>query len=277
MVVLLSLAMGTPSVYSQPPAHAARPEAPGDLPASLHAYFPPASPAPLFLLAMHKMNTPLSGLVADLFEHDAAGMQANYLDFKLAYTEAAALVPEWKDQFPQAPVDELGAALPSGDPARVMPAVEKLAGTCHSCHVKNMVPVQQKYSWPSFKGISLHDPITKEDMDFVRLMVFLNTNFSAVETSLKQGQPENARSNWQAFRARFGVLRESCEACHDSPRTYFVDPGMEARLEQMTQALAATTIDQAAVAGLGQSIGQESCRGCHLVHVPAAYSPVAAH
>ena len=277
LVSLCLLLAGTYPALAQSPVHDATREGAHALPATLDALFPPTSPMPVFLLAMHKMNTPLAAMSADLMERDAEGVQADLAAFKSAYAEAQALVPEWKDRFPQAPVDELEAALKAANPVAALPAFEKIGKVCHDCHVPYMVPVQQKYHWPSFKGIALQDPVSKEELDFVRLMQYLNMSFSAVEADLSQGQVDNARRQWQAFVARFQTLKESCEACHDSPRTYFVDAGVEATLDSMTQALAAATIDPAAVGQLGQTVGTRSCQGCHLVHMPAAYSLLAAH
>lgn len=267
--VLLLLALHPHHALGQSPE---RPGSASSLPASLDALYPPKAEGPVWLLAMHGMNLPLAGIVVDLNEGDKDGMTADYERFKAEYETTAGLVPEWRDQFDMEPILALGDALKGGDAGTIMAAVEKVGATCHHCHLATMVPVQQKYHWPDFKMISAHDPLSGRDLDFVGLMQMLNGTFSGIAVDLQQGQIENARRQGQAFAALFASMKETCEACHDAERAYYVDARVQSMVDDLGAALSEAEVDPAVVADLSRKIGAENCTACHLVHLPAAYS-----
>jgi cytochrome c556 len=173
------------------------------------------------------------------------------------------------------PVEELGRIVPTGDPGEVLAAMGKVGAVCHHCHLATMVPVQLKYHWPDFGAISVHDPVTGAELDYAGFMQMLNASLTGVAMDLGQRQPENARSQLAALRSRMGALRESCDACHDTERAYFVDERIDSLLADMERTLDVSASDPTVVATLTQRIGKESCYRCHLVHLPAAYSPLA--
>jgi len=242
------------------------------LPTSLDNLYPPKAATPLFLIAKIDMATRFSGIVGDLFENDPANAQANYESFRNQYVEMANMVPEWRDGFPLGPVDELGAAMKAGDQPRVMAAMEAVGSVCHSCHLENMARVQQKYHWGDFGSLSLTDPLTGQDVSFAQLMLFIEFSLSGVAVNVEQGQKENALRQLDGFRARFAAFKESCEACHDSERKYFVDENIAGMVDRLAAQLEQETLDPRAIGEQLQGIGQESCSKCHLVHIPAAYA-----
>lgn len=242
------------------------------LPASLDKLFPPSSPAPLLLLAMHEMNQTLSGTVCDLFENDGENARTNMARFRDAYIRASELVPEWEGRFPVAPVDDLEAAVRTGDPGSVMPVMDKLDAVCHSCHVAFMAAVQQKYHWDSFASLSVTDPATEAQLAYKQFKLMMNTDMAGIGNDLAQGQIENARHHADAFSQKFATLKEICTACHDSGRTYYVSDDVTGMIETLRAALDAEQPDAAKVGQLLQGIGQESCFKCHLVHIPSALS-----
>lgn len=240
------------------------------LPASLDNFYPPQSDAPLYYIAMMDLTTPFSGIVVDLFENDLENARSNFDRFKLKYIEVSKMVPEWQSEYALAPVEELAAAMETGDPAKIMPAFAKVDRVCHTCHMKTMAPVQFKYRWGDFGAISLTDPLTNEDIIFSRLMQLVATNLTGIGIDTEQEQQTNAMKQLEAFRLRFETLKESCEACHDSERKYFVDESVTSLFDDLKLRLSAETVEAGAVGGLLQSIGQESCAKCHLVHAPSA-------
>lgn len=241
------------------------------LPASLDGLYPPKAPRPVLFVAMHELNAALTGIVVDITEDDRAGAVANVDILTNRYPEAARLVPEWESLYPKEPVAELARIVPEGDPEQIMAAVAKVGAVCHSCHLQSMVPVQQKYHWPDFAGTTVRDPVTGIEIDYPAFMQMLNAGLTGVAMDLGQGQLDNARGQLAAFGSRMEALRESCDNCHDTERSYFVDTHIENLLAEMRQVLETTVPDAAAVATLSRRIGQESCTGCHLVHMPAAY------
>ncbi len=118
------------------------------LPSSLENLFPPKADEPVFLFMMLGMSTSFSGILVDLFENDVENALENFEKFKKQYFEISKMVPEWTDAFPNEPIDGLSDALATGDQQIIMPSFEKVGKVCHDCHIKNMVPVQQKYHWP---------------------------------------------------------------------------------------------------------------------------------
>ena len=243
----------------------------GPLPASLDNYFPPKAQAPIWLIEMFALASPLESIDVDLQQGDIAGAKANYTAFKTQYAKMAEMVPEWKTRFPMAPVEALGKALESGDPKQVGPAMGQVGQVCGSCHLANQTKAFVKYHWPDFEALKLTDPVSKESVAWVDYMRAMAGAFTGISNDLQQGQVDNARKNFDAFSARIkGLEKEGCVKCHNTPRTYFVDPASLAMVDKLGQALKASPPDAKAIAELGGAIGNETCMKCHLVHVPAA-------
>ncbi len=242
------------------------------LPSSLDALYPPEAEQPIFLFKKLGMATSFSGIVSDLMENDPENAQANFARFKAQYAELSELVPEWKGGFPPGPIEELGAALATGDQGKVMAAYEKVGGVCHHCHAANMPKVQHRYEWPDFYSIKITDPLTGEEVGFSQLKQYLQTNFGGIIVNIEQGQRENAQRQLQGFNARFQALKEVCLNCHQAEPKYYVDDGVQALVDDIGQTLGEAPVDPKKVEVLWQAIGNESCHKCHLVHSPAALS-----
>ena len=240
------------------------------LPGSLDALYPPQSNAPVWLQSMLGMGAAFSGMVGDFLEGDFTNADKGFSDFQLQYGNLAGMVPEWKGDFPAEPIEALGLALQSREPARFMSAVDQASKVCHSCHVKNMTRVQQRYHWGDFAGIILTDPVSKGDVPFPVFMQMLDGDLSGVATDLTQGQVDQAGRHAEALAARFDTLKESCGACHDTERSYYVDAGVTGMIGKLGVSLKEPVPDPAGVMKLVQGIGMESCHKCHLVHGPAA-------
>jgi cytochrome c556 len=239
-------------------------------PPGLAAHYPPSAKEPVHLFAMHGLQESFAGIVVDLFEDDTAGAQSAFSQFQERYRQAAALVPEWRDAYPEAPVQELGAALAGDDRARTMRAYDAVGTVCHRCHVATMVPVQQLYRWGSFATQTVTDPVAGDTGPYASFKHRLAGAFYGIAWDLRQGQVHQARRQLQAFSARFATLGDTCFDCHSTPRRSFTDRDVQVLLEDLGRALEAPKPDETAVAGLSARIGQASCSGCHLVHLPAA-------
>jgi cytochrome c556 len=249
------------------PPHGSTSEA---LPASLDAYYPPRADAPVWLLEMAQFFATIDGIVVDQMQGDVEGARANYEAFRAQYEKVSGLVPEWKERFPSEPVEALGAAIASGETPAVMAAIDAVGVVCHNCHLQAMAQAHFRYSWADFADVEGLDPLTQEAVPFAILMRYLGANFIGITNDLRQGQPENAAMQFQAFKARFEAVGETCQACHDSERRYFVDSDIRALIDEIGTAVASADVD--AVGHSIQKLGYESCRKCHLVHIPGAYS-----
>jgi cytochrome c556 len=241
------------------------------LPASLDQYYPPKSPEPVWFLSMLGMAQPLTASMADVFENDFDNAQKGFEAFKKVYVDISKMVPEWTERFPIGPIDKLGEAIASKDIGRIMAEAGNLDAVCHNCHIQNMVPVQQKYRWPDFLQIGLTDPITNQDVNWKMLMMMMETAFTGIGSDLAQGQPDQARAQFQAFSARFNAISVACMTCHDTGRKYYVSSDVTEMIDQVGSELNQPTIDVEKVNALLQGIGMESCVKCHMVHVPASY------
>ena len=165
----------------------------GPLPASLDNYFPPKAQAPIWLIEMFALASPLESIEVDLQQGDIAGAKANYTAFKTQYAKMAEMVPEWKARFPMAPVEALGKALESGDPKQVGPAMGQVGQVCGSCHLANQTKAFVKYHWPDFEALKLTDPVSKESVAWVDYMRAMAGAFTGISNDLQQGQVDNAR------------------------------------------------------------------------------------
>jgi len=249
----------------------------GPPPSSLDQYFPPKAPAPLFLIEMFTLAGPFEGIAVDLQEGDMANVKANFQAFNAEYAKISKMVPEWTSQFPQAPVDALGTAINSGNPAQIGQAMGGVGNVCGSCHLVNQVKVQQQYHWKNFDDVKLTNPVTGQSQAFVDYMTTMAGGFDGATLDLKEGQLDNAHKNYQAFTTEFKTLgTDACKQCHvdpatnkEIPRQYFVDPASLALIDQMGQALSAPTPDAVAIGNLAGAIGNNICLDCHLVHLPA--------
>jgi cytochrome c556 len=239
-------------------------------PPGLAAHYPPSAKEPIHLFAMHGLQESFAGIVVDLFEDDPAGARTAFAQFQERYHQAAALVPEWRDAYPEAPVLELGAALAGDDRARTMRAYDAVGAVCHRCHVATMVPVQQLYRWGSFAMQTVTDPVAGDTGPYASFKHRLAGALYGIAWDLRQGQIEQARRQFEAFSSRFTALGDTCFDCHSTPRRSYTDRDVQLLLENLGSALEAPKPDETAVVELSARIGQASCSGCHLVHVPAA-------
>jgi len=135
-----------------------------------------------------------------------------------------------------------------------------------------MVPVQQRFHWGDFGAITVRDPLSGAATGYPQFKRFLSANLAGIAVDLRQGQTENARRQFEGFRARFQALGGSCRGCHEKESRYFVDREMRDTVEEIGQALRSRTVAMETVAALAQKIGRESCAKCHLVHLPAAFA-----
>lgn len=244
----------------------------GSPPPSLDSLYPPKTPAPVYQIKMFEMATPFTGFIIKINEGDRKGAKELFDSFREQYTLISELVPQWKKAFPSEPLEELAALIEQGEPGRVMEAVGKIGKVCHNCHISNMPKVQQKFHWQDFSVISLSDPVTNRSLEFSQFMMSLDMSFVGIRMELQQGQIENARKHFDKFKSGLSQLKETCQACHDTERKYYVDAEIDALISKLGTMLRNSSPDMKLVGKLSQQIGTESCGKCHLVHIPAAYA-----
>lgn len=263
---------GPPEAVTEGP----RTEVAHGVPASLDALYPPQAKQPEYLMRMLRLGSLMTGVAVDLAQQDVEHAAQGFAAFRSDYLEVAALVPEWRGEFPVEPVDALGEALASGDPARVGPAFGAVGAVCASCHHSSMAAVAARYHWPDANAITTTDPVSGERVGHAQFMHQLDFSLTGITHDLAQGQLDEARAHFEDFRRRFAALGETCENCHGTEeRFYFTDPASAARVEAIGAALSAENPDPGAVQGAVMEVGHNTCFRCHLVHVPAAFAKVA--
>lgn len=241
----------------------------GPPPASLDQYFPPKSPAPVFLIEMFNLASPMESIGADLQKQDMASVKTHFQAFKTQYDKVSQMVPEWTSRFPEDPVTELGAAIDSGNPAQIGPAIGKIGQVCSDCHLIYQIKVQQQYHWKNFDEIKVTDPVSNKELNWNDYMVALAGTF--------EGSLGGSSQNFQAFTAQFNAMAtDGCKQCHSDPvtgkeipRKYFVDADSMALVDQLGKALSTNPPDAAAIGNLSGAIGNEICLKCHMVHMQA--------
>ncbi len=271
---LIAAALAGTAVAGEGPAGGAAIPA---VPPSLAALYPPVAQAPVHLFAMLELQDTLAGIVVDVLEGDADGARETFTRFRESYRKTAGLVPEWRSAYPEAPVSALGAALDGGKREEALGALDAMGGVCHRCHVTTMAPVQLRHRWGVFSAQAVKDPLVGDTPPYAQFKLRLASALTGIAHNLRQGQADNARRQFQAFNVRFAALRDSCISCHATPRRSFVDRDVQQLVEDLGRALEAPAPSVDAAAGLAARIGQASCSGCHLVHVPAAMAQAARH
>ena len=274
-----AVAAGAWLVAGEPPeavTEGPRLEVSHGVPASLDALYPPQAKQPEYLMRMLRLGSLMTGVAVDLAQQDVEHAAQGFAAFKSDYLEVAALVPEWRERFPVEPVDALGEALASGEPARVGAAFGAVGAVCHSCHLGAMPVVAARYHWPDAMAISATDPVSGKRVSHAEFMHQLDFSLTGITHDLGQGQVEAARAHFEDFRRRFAALAETCENCHGTEeRFYFTDAASASRVEAIGEALNADSPDPAAVQGAVMEVGHNTCFRCHLVHVPAAFAKLA--
>ena len=240
----------------------------GPPPSSLDQYFPPKSPAPVYLIEMFSLAGPMESIGADLQKPDIAAAKTHFQAFKAEYDKVSKMVPEWTDRFPAAPVTALSSAIDSGDPSKIGPALGAIGQVCSDCHLIFQIKTQQKYHWANFDNIMVTDPISKKALKYGDYMVALAGTFSGLSGGSAQ--------SFQPFTAQYEAFAGSCKQCHtdpatgkEIPRKYFVDADSMALIAQLGKAVSASPPDAAAIGSLSGAIGNEICFKCHLIHFQA--------
>jgi len=242
------------------------------LPASLNVLYPPVTDAPVFLFKMIEMANSLNAIEINFFEADYENMQGSFNRFKTVYTEFLGLVPEWKEYFSLKKVDDLELALNLKEIEKVGLAFENLGKVCHTCHAANMTRVQHKFEWGNFSDISVTDPVNGKENSFSEHMHFMTISYDGIITDLIEGQLEYSRKHFADFNSRFEAMSETCMACHDSERKYYVDDNIINMIKAIREEIEKEKPEIEKIKDLTNGIGFESCYKCHLVHTPAAFS-----
>jgi hypothetical protein len=236
-------------------------------PKGLEIYYPPKADGPVYLFRMLALEGAFSGIAAELAENDLEGARDLFKLFKTEYTAVRNMVDEWKRDFPESKLDDLRTALEGTDKDLMFSAFGEMGKVCHRCHVSSMVATQQKFRWGNFSELVVHDVENGEKKPYTVFKKFLAVDMAGVRVDASQGQWEGAWKHFSSLKRRFAELTSSCASCHAEKPKYFVNPDSLLLLENE---LGKNQPEYGKVNYLLQSLGKQSCAGCHLIHIPAA-------
>jgi hypothetical protein len=243
-------------------------------PHSLDSLYPPYSDEPIYQIKMFALAKPLTAIGLDIFDNNMKQAKNHFEEFREQYLEISKVVPEWQQAYPKEPVDKLDRALSTGEQEKIMLAMGNIAKICQDCHIINMPKIQQKYHWENFSEIIVTDPVTNQEMDYKQHMLSLETSFQGIGINLERGQVENALKHFNFFNMRFQSMKETCTACHETERKYYVDSNIKEMIEKLRETLRSKVPDIKIIGELSRKIGNESCFKCHMVHIPAEYNKI---
>jgi len=239
-------------------------------PESMDQYYPLQAEAPVYLQEMFNLEGAWGSIIANMQKGDFAAALVAYQGFSEKYNQLSKMIPEWKGYFKAELVEALGKALQSGDPQQIQEALGKVGSTCGNCHGDNILGTWYRYSWKDLHEISVEDPVSGEEVGFKDYMYMVAGNFGGIGGALQQGQVPAARKAYLGFRSRMEGLKKACENCHETERSYYVSQDVMHTLTIMGVELANPKPNPEEIGRLSGQVGMASCRGCHLVHMPAA-------
>jgi cytochrome c556 len=224
-------------------------------PASLDQYYPPKAEGPQYLFAMFGIEGQFAGMATHIADGDLTKAQEYFKTFEAEYQKVAKMVPEWSVHYwPEKPINDLSAALESGDQQKIGAAMPGLMQACVRCHQETMTAVWARYG---------------KSMEQVEEFMFpLMGSFAAVSTYSAEGEFDKARKALEVFQERMDEFSESCASCHDTERSYYVSSDVQALLKTAADALEEETPNVEQIVGTMQNVGMESCYKCHKVHIP---------
>lgn len=237
-------------------------------PKPLEKYYPPQSQRMEFLSNMHTMSTAFHGISLNINEGrwDKALEWANQL--KKAYEESAKMVPEWKDYYKPALVDNLVKAVQSKNADAVIKASREIGRTCNKCHQENQAVVKLYYHFPRYDNIKLEDPVELQELKVKDYMKKLSDSMKSLRVFLIQGDTAKAKEHGDNFVERAKQLNTMCTKCHTSKASIEALAGKDylTSLDNLQKALSAPQVNKNTVFKHLSEIGQY-CYRCHNVHL----------
>jgi mono/diheme cytochrome c family protein len=223
-------------------------------PESLDQYYPPIAEAPQYLFTMLAMEGSFTGMMTHLQDGDMAKAREYFKAFRAEYGKLAKMVPEWSRHYwPEKPLDDLSAALESGDGEKIGAAMPGLIQVCVKCHQDTMPAVWARYQ--------------KDMGEMGEAMFPLTGAFGTVNIYLAEGEFGKASKAMEGFQKLMNEFSESCGSCHDTERKYYVSEDVQALMKSVADELKKEKPDVEKIAGTMQKIGIESCYKCHKTHI----------
>ncbi len=183
-------------------------------PKSLDNYFPPKSEKPIFLYNMHNASTAFTGVFVNIKQGNWDNALKWSQKLKSYYFKIGKMVPEWNKFLRKEEMEKLIDAVKNKDISKVEFYAKKIGQSCAGCHKKYMLPVKIKYHYPSYRLISLEDPVSGNEYSIEKYMKKLSTDYKLIKVFLDDGKFPLALKAADNFRKRYKGLTQMCSECH---------------------------------------------------------------
>ena len=101
-------------------------------------------------------------------------------------------------------------------------------------------------------------------------MNYLDIGLIGVTMNIKKENKSAAMQSFNLFKTMFNNMADACSSCHLSERKYYVSKDIT---DLINDTGAQIENGNWSKAGMDmQIIGTESCRNCHILHMPAQYA-----
>ncbi len=244
-----------------------KPDTKNNLPQSLDRYY--QTQPPEYLMKKFELGESLMGVIMNSQLGDLVNAKKSFIAFSGEYNDIANMVPEWRKYYDQKPVENLGAALDSGNASAILGAAGGLAESCDNCHTENMPSVWNRYNWKNFNDIEIRTPEGQLPWAAAKLK-YLVIGFDGIGLNIKKMNQTGAQQSFDLFKSMFSNMTAACSSCHATERRYYVSGDIQAMISDMGANIASGNLSRAE--GIRQKIGMESCYRCHVLHMPAQFA-----
>jgi len=247
-------------------------------PKSLDELYFGKSKQPKWLDQMRALGSAYGGVFVDVAEGDwdnASTLADEFLD---TYEKTSKLIPEWKDYFDLPGARKFAASVKSKNPKEIRDSAQPVSKTCKKCHAENYISVWTRYYWPSPANIKIMDPVEDREVKYVEYMALISDTMRGITTNFREGQFDRAWKSVDALGRRLQELKSVCTKCHvteytrggGSIKQFFVGDEIFETLQDIRKGFATGEPNREKFWKDIESISQNSCKSCHLVHQPSA-------
>ncbi len=234
------------------------------LPKSLNNFYQnstPETPSSEWVGEMFIQAGAFDGMIANIQEGDMANANVSYNVFAKEYMKISKKVPSWKGYFDISAVKKLGNDISTNANDSVLSKdIEKVGATCEKCMGERTAQVWAKYYWRDF------DTVNISGIAWPDAMKMLAVNFAGIGANAAEGNQTATNNSFNQFKVSYADVKDACNNCHDSPRTYYVSDDVFAKIDQMGTNITENNLTN--VQAIQKELGIQ-CYRCHVLHWPA--------
>ena len=182
------------------------------------------------------------------------------------YRKIAEMVPEWQEELSLDWAERLEQAINEGEKETAGKALERLGGSCRSCHRDYRAVAAALYRAPDFSGIRVQGIEGGPERAYPEVMERLSQLVNRVKIAYEDGRPALAIDSVVRLEDELHQLGGSCSGCHqdEAPRERILG-GETAKVLGLLKA----AIEAGETKVVGHQLGTAAvitCARCHGVH-----------